>query len=123
MTNPQLVYQTHNIMTASLDELGLMLYDRCVLLTQWAALALEENRFDRLQTFGTEAQAIFAALADSANRTTREGEMFWISQTHLWQLWQQILIAHDITALGEARALTQDFQQQLGRRTGREATP
>lgn len=68
MTNPYLTYQQNAVMTASPQELTLMLYNGCLKFLKLAKIAMEENKFEEKNTNILKAQAIIQELQLTLNR-------------------------------------------------------
>lgn len=68
ITNPYQTYQQNSVMTASPQELTLMLYNGCLKFMKLAKRAMAENKFEEKNTNLMKAQAIIQEMQITLNR-------------------------------------------------------
>lgn len=119
LTNPLAVYHQTDVGTASPDELGWRLFNKAYQCGVVAQEMIAQQKWDTLVNIGTIALQIFAAMADSTNQSTPEGEQFYITQVYAWRKWNAVLMQHDTQECQAVTQLAQNLRDQLGRRIGK----
>jgi flagellar protein FliS len=99
-----------NVMTASKEELTLMLYDGALKFINQAILAIEAHDVEKAHTLCTRAQSIileFRATLDMEYDVSHQMEAMYI---YIYELLLKGNMKKDVAALSEARDLVRGFR-------------
>ena len=117
MTNPYQKYQQNSVMTASGQELTLMLYNGCLRFIKLAKRAIEEKQFEEKNTNLIKAQAIIQELQITLNRDVEVADNMAQLYEYIHNRLIEANMKNDIAILEEAeghvRELTDTWKQVM----------
>jgi flagellar protein FliS len=102
MTNPYQTYQQNSVMTASGQELTLMLYNGCLRFIKLAKRAMEEKQFEEKNTNLIKAQAIIQELQITLNRDVEVADNMGQLYEYIYNRLIEANMKNDIAILEEA---------------------
>ena len=117
MTNPYQKYQQNSVMTASGQELTLMLYNGCLRFIKLAKREMEEKQFEEKNTNLIKAQAIIQELQITLNRDVEVADNMAQLYEYIHNRLIEANMKNDIAILEEAeghvRELTDTWKQVM----------
>lgn len=117
MTNPYQTYQQNSVMTASGQELTLMLYNGCLRFIKLAKRAMEEKQFEEKNTNLIKAQAIIQELQITLNRDVEVADNMGQLYEYIYNRLIEANMKNDIAILEEAEGhvyeLTDTWKQVI----------
>jgi len=108
--NPYEAYQTNSVMTASPQELTLMLYNGCLKFIRIARKAMEEKNFEEKNSNIIKAQAIIQELNITLDRKIEISENMSKLYDYLYQRLVEANIKNDVSILDEVEGFVIDFR-------------
>lgn len=117
MTNPYQTYKQNSVMTASGQELTLMLYNGCLRFIKLAKRAMEEKQFEEKNTNLIKAQAIIQELQITLNRDVEVADNMAQLYEYIYNRLIDANMKNDIAILEEAEGhvyeLTDTWKQVI----------
>ena len=117
MSNPYQKYQQNSVMTASGQELTLMLYNGCLRFIKLAKRAMEEKQFEDKNTNLIKAQAIIQELQITLNRDVEVADNMGQLYEYIHNRLIEANMKNDIAILeeveGHVRELTDTWKQVM----------
>jgi flagellar secretion chaperone FliS len=117
MTNPYQTYKQNSVMTASGQELTLMLYNGCLRFIKLAKRAMEEKQFEEKNTNLIKAQAIIQELQITLNQDVEVADNMAQLYEYIHNRLIEANMKNDISILEEAEGhvyeLTDTWKQVI----------
>lgn len=118
MINPYQAYQQNSVMTASPQELTLMLYNGCLKFMKLARKAMEEKRFEEKNTNFIKAQNIIQEFRSTLDPVAEVSESLEQLYEYIHSLLVTANMKNDTAALEEAEGyiveLRDTWKQAMG---------
>lgn len=110
INNPYQAYQQNSVMTASPQELTLMLYNGCLKFLRIAKKAIEEKKYEEKNTNILKAQAIIQELSITLNRDIAISENMAKLYDYMYNRLVEANIKNDIEILSEVEGYVIEFR-------------